>query len=163
MKMKLITAVVGLAAFGLSGCTSISKNYPVNKITSGIEIMPLYRNEYKVLGDTQGEACAKYLLGGKLPWFSGTAAKTVSSAPSAGGNFLASLPIIGMIFGGQPMVIQEATYEALEKVPGADALISMRVKMHRNYSIPFVYSEQCANVQGKAFTIKTDADSVQKK
>lgn len=161
MKRKLMTAIAFFTVAGMTGCTSLSKSYPVNRISSGIELMPLYRNEYKVLGDTQGEACAKYLLGGKLPWFSGTPSKTVSGDTSASGNFLASIPIIGMLFGGQPPIIQEATYEALEKIPGADALISMRVKMYKNYSIPFIYSEQCATVQGKAFTIKTDQGSAE--
>lgn len=160
MKTKLMVAAV--LAVGLSGCTSLNKNYPVNRVTSGIELMPLNRSEYKVLGDTQAEACAKYLLGGKLPWFSGVATKNVSgTGPGSSAGFLASLPIIGMLFGGQTPVIQEATYDALDKIPGADALLSMRVKTHKKYSIPLVYSEQCATIQGKAFTIKTDTGSAQ--
>lgn len=157
MKRQLIIAASGLIFLGLTGCSNTNnKNYPVNRITSGIELMPLYRNEYKVLGDTKGEACAKYLLGGKLPWFSGVPAKRVSSATSGGGSFMASLPIIGVLFSGQAQVVQEATFEALDKIPGADALISMRVKTHKKSSVLFIYSEECATIQGKAFAIKTD-------
>ena len=162
MKRSLMMAASGLMLLGLAGCSNTNtKNYPVNRITSGIELMPLYRNEYKVLGDTQGEACSKYLLGGKLPWFSGVPAKRVSSAEAGGGSFLASLPIIGVLFSGRGQRIQEATYEALDKIPGADALISMRVKTHKKSSILLIYSEECATIQGKAFTIKTDAGSAE--
>jgi len=161
MKRQLTLAAVGLAVIGLAGCTSINKSYPINRISSGVEIMPLNRNEYKVIGDTQGEACAKYLLGGKLPWFSGVPAKTVSGAGGGGGSFMASLPLIGGFFGGQEKVIQEATYEALEKVPGADALLSVRTRTQKRFSIPLVYREECATVQGKAFGIKTDAGTIE--
>ncbi len=161
MKIKLTLAALTLAAMGLTGCTSISKTYPINRVNSGVELMPLNRNEYKVIGDTQGEACAKYLLGGKLPWFSGTPTKTVSGIEGGGGSFMASLPIIGGLFGGQEKVIQEATYEALEKVPGADALLSVRTRTQKKYSIPLFYREECATVQGKAFAIKTDAGSLE--
>ena len=161
MNKTLTLAAVGLAVIGLAGCTSMNKSYPVNRVSSGVEIMPLNRNEYKVMGDTQGEACAKYFLGGKLPWFSGTPKKTVSGAEGGGGSFMASIPIIGSFFGGQPQVIQEATYEALDKVPGADALLSVRVKTQKKYSIPVFYREECATVQGKAFAIKTDAGSAE--
>ncbi|HAF94964.1 MAG: hypothetical protein A2021_08095 [Elusimicrobia bacterium GWF2_52_66] len=161
MNNKAILAVVGLAVIGLTGCTSISKTYPINRVSSGVEIMPLNRNEYKVLGDTKGEACAKYFLGGKLPWFSGVPTKTVSGVEGGGGSFLASLPIIGTFFGGQPQVIQEATYEALEKVPGADALLSVRVRTLKKTSVPLFYREECVTVQGKAFSIRTDAGSAE--
>jgi len=160
MNRKLTLSAVCMAVMGLAGCTTLSKSYPINRVSSGVEIMPLNRNEYKVLGDTKGEACAKYLLGGKLPWFSGVPSKTVSGV-EGGGSFLASLPIIGIIFGGQPQVIQEATYEALEKVPGADALLSVRVKTLKKTSVPLFYREECVTVQGKAFAIKTDAGSVE--
>ena len=78
-----------------------------------------------------------------------------------GGNFLASLPIIGTFFGGQEKVVQEATYEALEKVPGADALLSVRIRTQRKYSFPLFYREECATVQGKAFAINTAAGSAE--
>ena len=122
MNMKLTLAAVCVAAMGLTGCTTMSKSYPINRVSPGVELMPLSRNEYKIMGDTKGEACAKYFLGGKLPWFSGAPAKTVSGVEGGGGSFLASLPLIGGFFGGQEKITQEATYEALEKVPGADAL-----------------------------------------
>ncbi len=157
MNKKL--ALVVLAA-GMAGCTSLGKSYPVNRVSSGIEIMPLNRNEYRVLGDTKGEACAKYFLGGKLPWFSGVPSKTVSGSAGAG-SFLASLPIIGSIFGGQERVAQEAIYEALEKVPGADALLSLRTRTHKKTSVPLIYREECITVQGKAFAIKTDPGTLE--
>ncbi|MDO8806051.1 MAG: hypothetical protein Q7R35_16665 [Elusimicrobiota bacterium] len=157
MNNKLTLAAVCVAVMGLAGCTTISKSYPINRVSSGVEIMPLNRNEYKVMGDTKGEACAKYFFGGKLPWFSGAPAKSVSGVEGGGGSFLASLPIIGSFFGGQEKITQEAIYEALEKVPGADALLSLRVKTQKKYSIPMFYREECVTVQGKAFAIKTDA------
>lgn len=158
-KTKLAAIVIALA--GLTGCTSLSKNYPVNRVSNGVEIMPLNRSEYKVLGDTKGEACAKYFLGGKLPWFSGVPAKTVSGAQSGATGFLASLPLIGAFFGGQEQVVQEAVYDALEKVPGADALLSVRTRNLKKTSVPLLYREECATVQGKAFAIKTDAGTAE--
>ena len=154
MKRQLITAASGLMLLGLAGCVSMHKSFPVNRIA----LTPLNRNEYKILGDTLGEACATYFLGGRFPWFSSV--KTVSDGPLEAGNFLSSLPIFGMFFSDQPQVVQEATYEALDKIPGADALISMRV-MHKKSYILFIYSEECATVQGKAFTIKTDIGSAE--
>ena len=157
MNNKLTLAAVCVAVMGLAGCTTMSKSYPINRVSSGIELMPLNRNEYKIMGDTKGEACAKYFLGGKLPWFSGAPAKTVSGVEGGGGSFLASLPLIGSFFGGQEKITQEATYEALEKVPGADSLLSVRTRTQKKYSIPMFYREECVTVQGKAFAIKTDA------
>lgn len=148
--MVLAVFATGLAA---SGCTTLSKSYPVNSPT--VEILPLHRNEYKILGDTEGKACAKYLLGGKLPWFSSTPSKSVNQPGSATG-FLASLPLIGGLFGGKTAVVNEALYEALEKIPSTDSLMSMRVSMHKRFSIPLFYKDECATVKGKAFKIKVD-------
>jgi hypothetical protein len=139
----------------LTGCTTMTKGYPIN--TPNVEILPLHRSEYVILGDTEGEACANYLLGGKLPWFSGQPSKTVNQ-PGGGGSFLASIPIIGGLFGGQRPVVNEALYNAIEKIPGTDSLMSMRIAMHKRYSVLGIYSEQCATVKGKAFEIKTDKE-----
>ena len=158
--MKLKNALmVGLVAAGgaLSGCTTLSKGYPVN--TPSVEILPLHRSEYQVLGDTEGEACAQYLLGGKMPWFSAPPSKMVNAAGSAGGGFLASIPIIGGLLGGRDAVVNEALFNAIDKVPSADSIMSMRVSTHKRYSIPLFYKDECATVKGKAFKIKTDSGS----
>lgn len=151
--------LMGMAA-GLTGCVSMNKAYPFNRVSGGVEIMPLQRNEYKVLGDTEGTACAKYLLGGKLPWFAGAPAKSVNKTLDQQtwfeGSSLVSVPLIGWLFGGKRAVVEEAIYEALENVPGADALLSVRVKTNRTFRIPGFYKGECATVKGKAFQIRTD-------
>ncbi|MBI4802426.1 MAG: hypothetical protein HY796_07880 [Elusimicrobia bacterium] len=165
--MKYNSVMLGLtvaAATLLSGCVRMSKSYPINRVASGVEILPLQRQEYQIMGDTEGTACQKYLLGGKLPWFSGAPEKTLGilpgAQPGASGSFLVSLPIVGSFFAGQSGavsgVVDEAVYEALDRVPGADALISVRIKMFKQTRIPLFYHEDCATVKGKAFQVKVD-------
>jgi len=143
-----------LVLFGmtLSGCTSLSKRYPVDYPTA--QILPLHRNEYKILGDTEGQACKNYLFWAALPWFSGEPTKTVV-ASGASSSFLCSVPIIGM-FCGSASVEDEALYNAVDKIPGTDSVMSMRVSTHRTFSVLGIYKEECATVRGKAFEIKTD-------
>ncbi|MBI4677528.1 MAG: hypothetical protein HY748_08095 [Elusimicrobia bacterium] len=153
-----------LAGIGvmIPGCVSLDKAYPINRVASGVEVLPLHRDEYQILGDTEGEACAKYLLGGKLPWFAGAPIKSVNRNPDEKpgffeGSFGVSIPLFGWLFSDRRDIIQEAVYDALEKVEGADALLSVRVKIQRRYRIPPFYANVCATVKGKAFQIKTDA------
>ena len=150
---KLLALLTLAAAAAMSGCTTMSKSYPLH--TPSVEILPLHRSEYMILGDTEGQACARYFFGGKLPWFSGIPSKTVNT-PGATSGFLASLPIIGAFFGGQEAVINEALYEAIDKVPSADSVMSVRVSMHKRYAIPMFYKDECATVKGKAFRLKVD-------
>jgi hypothetical protein len=161
---SLKLALIGVTASLLSGCVTMSKSYPMIRVASGIDILPLQRQEYQILGDTEGTACQKFLFGGKLPWFAGSPEKTIGVVPGAqptsSGSFLVSLPIIGSLFSKQSGgVVDEAIYEALEKIPGADALISVRIKYFKQTRIPFFYHEECATVKGKAFQIKVDKEA----
>lgn len=156
--IRLALALTGV--MGAAGCVSFNKAYPINRVAHGVDILPLHRNEYEILGDTEGHACANYLLGGKLPWFSGAPIMTVNrfseEPPSAAGSFLVSIPLFGSFIDGNRSVINEAVYKALEQVPEADALLSVRIKQHKRTNIPFIYNENCIDVKGKAFKIKTD-------
>jgi hypothetical protein len=160
MKRTVVNAslLVALVAC-LEGCVTLNKSYPINSTPSGIRIEPLARSEYKVLGDTEGTACVKYVLGGRTPWFSGAPEKSVSRIGDKkmfSGSFMVSIPIVGSFFGGEEQLIDIAMYEALDKVPGADALMSIRVSMHRRFKFPLFFCEECVTIKGKAFQIKTD-------
>ncbi len=146
-----ITVVsITVIAFAFNGCVHFSKQYPI--VDPQFETQ-LDRNEYLVLGDTEGTGCAQYVLGGRWPWFSTT--KTVFLVGNqSSGSFRSSIPILGFFFGIDDS-IGEAIFDALEKIEGADALFSVRVKLSRVYKAPF-YSEHCATVLGKALQIKTD-------
>ena len=154
-KMYAVLSALVVVASVMTGCSSLSKNYGLNTPTP--ELLPLHRDEYLILGDTEGQACERYLLGGQLPWFSGTPSKTVNM-PGSGG-FLASIPIIGGLFGGNQPIVSAALYNAIDKMPGADSIMSVRVVTHKTFWFPlvsFIYSEECATVKGKAFQYKTD-------
>lgn len=148
--------LVGLALFGVmaSGCSTLSKSYPLS--TPPIVVDPLHRNEYLVLGDTEGEASASYLFGARLPWFSGQPTKTINRVASGNAGFLASIPFLGALFSGTESTVDEALYEAIEKMPGADSIMSVRTERHNKFRIPFIYSREEVKVKGKAFKIKID-------
>lgn len=146
-----LTALTAISAAALTGCTSLTRSYGLN--SPNPNVLPLHRNEYLILGDTSGDACERYLLGAILPWF--IAPSKSMNIPGATG-FLASIPFIGGLFGGQQAIVSEALYNAIDKVPGADSLMSVRVVTHKKWSIPGIYSEECATVKGKAFEYKTD-------
>jgi hypothetical protein len=154
-RTKLLGVLLAAASALASGCTTLSKSYSFN--TPNPEILPLHRNEYKILGDTEGKACGDYVLYARWPWFGGIPTKTVGYG---GSSFMCSIPIIGDMFCGDEAIANEAFYNALENMPGADSIMSPRVVVSKTYSwISFFYKQQCATVRGKAFEYKTDTKS----
>jgi len=158
-KLVVVLGVLVIAA-GTTGCVSLAKSYPINTTPGGIRVMPLERSQYKVLGDTEGTACVQYLLGARLPWFSTEPVKSLDAwadTNKGGGGMLDSIPLIGALFGANRPALDLAIYDALEKMEGADSLISVRITSKKNYKFLFLYSEECCTIKGKAFQIKIDA------
>ena len=151
-KKNLLLAGALTAGLSLVGCTDYSKNYGLNQ--PGVEVLPLHRDEYKILGDTEGHACGQWLLGAKLPWFTAPS-KTVNYAETASDTFLQSIPIIGWFFSGDPAV-EEALYNAIDRIPGADSVMSVRTSYDKKVNYFYVYKDECVTVKGKAFMLKTD-------
>jgi hypothetical protein len=153
-KAKRGFIMVGLmtAALTMVGCTDYSKNYGLN--SPGVEILPLHRDEYKILGDTEGHACGQFVLGARWPWFSAPA-KTVNYAESSFGTLMQSIPIIGWFFGEDPAV-EEALYNAIDRIPGADSVMSIRTSYDKKINYFYVYKDECVTIKGKAFMLKTD-------
>ncbi|MGC8500726.1 MAG: hypothetical protein ACP5OS_06050 [Leptospirillia bacterium] len=145
-------AAVMATGMMMAGCTDYSKNYGLN--SPGVEVLPLHRDEYRILGDTEGHACGQFVLGARWPWFSAPA-KTVNYAESAFGTMMQSIPIIGWFFGEDPAV-EEALYNAIDRIPGADSVMSVRTSYDKKINYFYVYKDECVTVKGKAFMLKTD-------
>jgi hypothetical protein len=142
MKNKQMAAMAVLlaAVAAMSGCTTMVKSYPLN--TPNVEILPLHRSEYVVLGDTEGKACENLLFG----------------FISLGGGPKKYVNQPGQLINTLPAVESAAIYEAIDKVPGADSLMSIRIAESETYSVLGIYKTQCVTVKGKAFELKPDAD-----
>ncbi|MFI5350656.1 MAG: hypothetical protein ACHQ2Z_14010 [Elusimicrobiota bacterium] len=140
-RMMAVPAVLLAAAAAMSGCSSMAKSYPLS--TPNVEILPLHRAEYVILGDTEGQACESYLFG-FIP-LSGDAAKFVNQP--------------GQLINTLPKVESAALYDAIDKVPGADSIMSVRVSVDTKFSVPGIYKHECVTVKGKAFELKTDAQA----
>lgn len=151
-KKSLLLAGALTAGLSLVGCTDYSKNYGLNQ--PGVEVLPLHRDEYKILGDTEGHACGQWLLGAKLPWFTAPE-KTVNYAETSFDTLMQSIPILGWFFSGDPAV-EEALYNAIDRIPGADSVMSVRTSYDKKVNYFYIYKDECVTVKGKAFMLKTD-------
>ena len=140
-KMAVPAMLMAAAVAVLSGCSTMGKSYPIS--TPNVEILPLHRSEYVILGDTEGQACQSYLFG-FIPL--GDATTKYVNQP-------------GQLINSLPKVMSSALYDAIDKVPGADSIMSVRVAVDNKFSVLGIYKHECVTVKGKAFELKTDSQA----
>lgn len=134
MLKRSILAVVAVAFLvSVAGCTSMSNTIPGRQ--PGLEELSTEAT-YDVIGPTEGTSS-----GGRLFWF------IPIGMENKAGN------IGGRIIPFPNPVLAAATYNAIENVPGADAMIAPRYNIvTKNY---FIYKEQTVTIKGKAIRYNT--------
>ncbi len=173
--MKSLLSLVFLAVVILTGCSGASNTMQGTYIDR-IKIEPLKDTDYEIIGDVKGEGSVTYVMGIKFggshsgnaplphsssfPSFDGTSGVLLIAAGAVGvyvdpiaGAILAVPALINLIFSGDATAEDEAMYNAISTVPGADALISPRVDRSYFRVLPF-YSKEEAKVTAKAIRIK---------
>lgn len=124
---------------GLIGATQKS-NTP-GMYFPNVPLQPLPRSDYRVVGKGKGDGCAHYVAlwplpifwvkreGGAMSWFSADAEGTA---------------------------VRAAWYEAIERIPEADVMISPRVRIREQNQWALWYRRDCAQVQGKGLELNLD-------
>ncbi len=129
----------------LGGCSATRANIPEGPTQ-------LATASYTIVGETSAKECGAYVAGinfGRL--FVKKGAQVDSSVPGLG-----ALPFVGDIIGGGSPEQAEATYAALEKVPGATHLVKPRTKTAVTGialgDIP-LFAQRCSEVQAVAVKV----------
>ena len=137
----LFISAVALAA---AGCTNKHATIP----NAGI---PFAAADYQVMGNTNAEECAKYIIGIDFAHLFSDQMATVEG----GGN----MGILGALLGGASTPEESrALYSALEKMPEATHLLAPRVKTSTTgVVIPFlgfiIFGDRCAVVDARGVKI----------
>ncbi len=101
-----------------------------------LQLAPLERSEYRVLGQIKGRATVERILF----WYIG---------PDRQGSYLDSNPeLVDTLTRGD----KAAMYDALKKLPDADALIFPRFERD-SFCIPLFYCRETVNVRAKAIQL----------
>jgi hypothetical protein len=130
MKNVSTLAVAGMVAVMLSGCTTMYNAAPrVYPPLAEVKTTATY----DVIGPAEGTSSASYLF-----WI----------IPLSGENKSGSIGSSFVPISEYSAVEQAAIYNAIESVPGADALVSPRMSMVRHNYVIFV--EDTVTVKGKA-------------
>jgi len=141
MKWKCFWIVCGLfCLIFVIGC-SYKYHRMQTVLLKDIKIADLQRDQYIIIGDTIGFGCAEYVGLWPIPiWWISAEKKR------------------GELFGGvstEPIAERVAMYNALEKMPEADAIIAPRFHRSKDRVFPW-FSRSCVTVKGKAIQIKSD-------
>ena len=136
MKTTIISTVMALLFLVSCKTTQQSTNHVG---TGKMKFAPLKRSEYKVLGSVTASATVQHIL-----WFTIGAEKQ--------GDYVVqdSNSVFGLSKGDKA-----AVYLALQKMPGADAVIFPRFE--RDYfSVPFFYTKETVTVKTKAISLTSN-------
>ena len=138
--MRITILAFGAIALGCGyGCAFKNVSLPSTQTPEKVQVEPLKRSEYAVLGPVTGHGCAKYVALWPIPiwWTDGDDGfKIFSSSPES-------------------MARKTAMVSAIESAKGADTLLLPRYK-EEGAAFGFWYSNICAVVIGKAISIKPD-------
>ena len=138
MTKRTLFLSLGMAIITATGCAFTKETIPEAEI-------PFARASYELGGETSAESCGTYFFG--INWediFGNETASTV------GGD---SVGILDFLFGGGPTEQAEATYIALQSMPGATHLLAPRaVNTFSGFGtlgIP-LFGERCSRVKARA-------------
>lgn len=135
------TIVLALAATLCTGCWTTTR-YEIQGLEAPVMKAQLDRNDYEVMGTTEGEGCVQYYGLWPLPFF-----------------WLTWPLETGKIYGTGSWSLARnlAIYNALTKMPEADAVVLPRFE-DRTKRIFVWYKEICVTVRAKAIRLKTDKE-----
>jgi hypothetical protein len=139
--MRSTVLVLVMISLISPGCWT-STRHEIQGLEAPVMKAQLNRTDYEVLGKAEGEGCVKYYGLWPLPLF------------------WLTLPLdSGKIYGVGSWSLAKnlAIYNALQKIPDADAVVLPRFESR--YERIFVwYRETCVKVRAKAIRLKTDAE-----
>ena len=156
MKSCVPLAVLGVVA--LAGCNTTTSSIRVPRI--GVQAKDLERNEYVVLGNAEGNACAEqscfFGMFCSVKDEAGNAIRVVD--PETGIELLGAG--LGTPEDVSAVAEDRALYAALKTQTEADAVFSPRKTMDLETKSAFISSsiKACVRVFGKSIRIKTDEE-----
>lgn len=121
----------------LCSCTSNTKYTSGLRFPQQIEFDGIEKDQYYIIGDTTGYACAEYVGLWPIPiWWESSANQRAF--------------MTGIYFGDTARSV--AYYRALEKIPQADALLAPRIEQ-KDESAGIWYNKRCVTIRAKAIRL----------
>lgn len=154
-KMAILALIMGLM-ISMNNCTSTRGTNSIAgaKISSFLDIRALNRKDYKVIGNVKGEASFTRTRTLFFPTYSfGTPYLGTDKRDSGS---VSGYPSFIVPFSPIDYAKDQAIYNALEKLDGADAILQPRFKTKcEDYSFILIYNEEKCTVTviGKAISI----------
>jgi hypothetical protein len=147
-KNERVVIALLLLIGSVSSC-AMRKTVGMQEVTIGqtLTFNHLERKHYEILQPTEGEGCAKYIGLWPLPIFFVIAEDKYADIRNS--------TILLWGFGASGRAKNIAIFNAIEKVPEADAIIFPRY-YEETYSFLPWYVKTCVTVKGKAIKIKED-------
>lgn len=128
----------------LTSCTFKAYRHQQTPLAGPLMIEPFKRGDFVIIGDIEGQACGSVLF-----WIFSFGADDKRIHLSGGSGWGSLLP-----WSGLSAVEQVALYDAVDRVRGADLIISLRSKSQvTDY---WIYRKECVIVRGKALQLKPD-------
>ena len=159
MKIRVVvfSLFVGFVFMVLSSCATAYKQavIPGELLNGPVGIDSLKRADYKVIGPALGMGEAEYIGLWPLPIFWVKAESYSSDLPSDKSKPFSVSSIIFGFMDTAKIAKSIAAYNAVESVPDADALISVRTHEEGN-GVGIWYKHSKVIVKGKAISINVD-------
>lgn len=160
MKKLAILALVAGLMISMNNCTSTHGTNGIAgaKISSFLDIRALTRKDYKVIGSVKGEASftRTRIVLPIYPFVTYSFGTPVIGTDKRDSGSISGYPTFPTIGSPFDYAKEQAIYNALEKLDGADAILQPRFKTKcEEFNIIFLYNEQkcTVNVIGKAIAI----------
>jgi len=134
---KICIIVIIFIAIGNISCATRTKYMTAMQIPQVIDFEKLDKTQYYIMGDTIGSACVEYVGLWPIPvWWEDS------------NNHIAVLSSIDNLDTAR----RSAYYDALEKIPQADALLAPRIEQTDD-SAGIWYGKRCVTIRAKAIRI----------
>lgn len=156
MSVKTVAVGIALASvLAITGCAAVTKSVPGVGL-GAVTLESLDRDEYVILDSTTGSCETVHFLCFNNRMFGRMEAGSVNIGIQAE---LVPFPlnILTQLMGAAPSDVGGAVYQALTKVPEADAVIPLTMETDTSGLKPIVWTTR-ATVRGKAIRIKTDSE-----
>lgn len=146
--LALPHALALVAALGAASGCAVNVNR-ARDVTPAVELPLRLGVDYDVIGDVDGAATRTLFLGFPTTQSSNAdRAGVLTGTPSPRGK--------RRVFGNRDFTAEMAIYDAIQKTPGADAIVFPKFKRKRT-GIPIFYSTETVTVRGKAVHLKNTA------
>jgi|GEM_PF-2844804 len=145
MKQVYLVSIIfcSLLFLFLTGCVSTGKLATSTTLASETRIEPLKSSDYEVMGDAKGSSQSETFLG----------FITIVDSSFSIDLFGFMKTFIPPSTIAKHELSQNAIYDAVKSVPGADAVIAPTYRVS-SFNIPFLYGKATLQVEAKAIRLK---------